>query len=193
MLDVIFRILALLLLFGRYVYWEVEKKTTEKKLPKTKRKQSFIEIGSLIFAWIIFLLVCSQLIGVRILPISGDTIGIQLVGLVVLLIGTGICISARRTLAENWVSGEEYQIKKNQHLITNGIYGFVRHPIYIGLGLSFIGGEMVAQSYLFVSFLAYFFVAYMQGKREEKILIAHFGKEYKEYMKKTKMLIPWVV
>jgi len=192
MLNISLRIAALILLLGRYIYWEIEKPKTQKKLPKTKRKRSFLEIVSWYFAWILFLFVVVQLLGVQILPIMPKNTVIQLIGIVVLVIGTWVCISARRTLAENWVSGEEHQIKEHQHLIITGIYSIIRHPIYLGLTLSFIGGEMVAQSYLFISLIAYFVSAYVQGKREEKILLSHFGDRYKEYMKRTKMLIPYI-
>lgn len=188
------RIFALMLLVGRYIYWEVAKKEGEKLLPKTIRRQSLIEKLSWYFSWFLFLLVCAQLLGVQILPIVPENVSIQIMGLGILSLGTWICFSARRTLAENWVSGEEHQIKVNQKLITTGIYSFIRHPIYLGLTLSLIGGEMVAKSYLFISLIAYFFSAYVQGKREEKnFLKSHFGKEYREYMKHTKMLIPFVL
>lgn len=193
MLNVLIRTLALLLLVGRFLYWEIEKSKTERLLPKTKRKQSFVEIISLIFSWFIFFLICLQVLGVVVFFPFLVSSWIQAIGAGIVGGGTWICISARKTLAENWVSGEEYQIKNNQKLITKGIYGVIRHPIYVGLALSFIGGELVASSWLFISFFAYFIVAYIQGKREEKILLAHFGKEYKDYMQHTKMLIPYIL
>lgn len=33
----------------------------------------------------------------------------------------------------------------------------------------------------------------IQGKQEEKILLKHFGNKYEAYMKKTKMLFPYVL
>lgn len=68
----------------------------------------------------------------------------------------------------------------------------LQYPIYLGLILAIIGGELVAQSYLFLLGFLLFFTSYLQGKREEKILYAHFGKEYMEYKQKTKMLIPFI-
>jgi protein-S-isoprenylcysteine O-methyltransferase Ste14 len=35
-------------------------------------------------------------------------------------------------------------------------------------------------------------VIYTQAKKEEKILEEHFGKEYQQYRKRSKMLIPFV-
>jgi len=194
MLDITLRILALVLLVGRYIYWEIEKQKAQKILPKTNRKQALIERLSWYFSWFVFLVVCVQLLGVQILPIVQGNIYVQIIGLGVLSLGTWICFIARRTLAENWVSGEEHQIKNGQKLVTTGVYSFIRHPIYLGLTLSLIGGEMVAQSYLYISLVAYFFWAYVQGKREESnFLRSHFGEEYKKYMKHTKMLIPFVL
>ena len=78
--------------------------------------------------------------------------------------------------------------------MASGIYRYIRHPIYLGLTLSWIGAEMVVGSYLCVSLFALFLVFYIQGKREENnFLRSSFADEYHAYMKHTKMLIPFVL
>ncbi|MBI5452967.1 isoprenylcysteine carboxylmethyltransferase family protein [Candidatus Gottesmanbacteria bacterium] len=104
-----------------------------------------------------------------------------------------ISVSARRVLGTNWAHAAEYQIKKDHELVTSGIYKYIRNPIYTGLVIAITGAELVAKSYLFIFFALFgFWVAYIQAKREEKILQEHFGKEYSDYMKKSKTLIPFI-
>jgi protein-S-isoprenylcysteine O-methyltransferase Ste14 len=93
----------------------------------------------------------------------------------------------------NWAHGGEYQVKNNQELVTIGIYRYIRHPIYLGVMLAYGGGQIVAGSYLSMVFLVLFtYSSIVQAKKEEKLLLQHFGQEYEDYMRKTKMLIPFV-
>lgn len=79
-------------------------------------------------------------------------------------------------------------------LVKQGIYKYVRHPMYssllfLTLGamskyISFYTVILGALSSIFLIFTARF---------EEKENIKFFGPEYEEYMKKTKMFIPFVI
>lgn len=110
------------------------------------------------------------------------------------IIGIGISVVARRILAANWVDASEYQIKKNQELVINGIYAYIRHPIYTGLMLALIGVELVVHSYVVFGFaVVLFIVFYMQGKREERLLEKHFGEQYRVYMNRSSMFIPHII
>ena len=107
------------------------------------------------------------------------------------MLGFLISLSARISLGANWAHGAEYQIVKKQELITRGIYKFIRHPIYMGLLFAIIGIELIAHSYLVIpAVIAFCIGMYRQSKKEEKLLIKHFGSQYKDYMRKTKMFFP---
>ncbi len=78
-------------------------------------------------------------------------------------------------------------------LATSGPYSWVRHPMYVGfcfLGSTFllftdnwaVGGFLVA----FVVFVAVFRVPH-----EEKVLIEHFGDDYRQYMGRTNRFLPF--
>lgn len=192
MINIVLRSIGIAFFVGRYVYWVIKAKQTESILPKTKRHLSFYELFSRYVFLLIQILIVSQLLGLHILNIGEHVLIVQVVGLFVLSLGVGICYAARRELDSNWVSGEEYQVKQHQKLVTSGLYGYIRHPIYLGIALSFIGAEMVAGSYLFLAFLPYIISGYFQAKREEKILLVHFG-QYKEYMRRTSMFIPHLI
>lgn len=193
-IDFILRANTLLFFVITMAYWRFSEISTEKEKPKTKRQDRFL--SKTVVMWFGYRVVTSfvllQVIGLHILPMQG-TIVMQITGFSISLVGIGVAKSARRILGTNWTHAREYQVKKKQELITAGIYKYLRHPIYIGFTLYFIGAELVAKSWLVVPMTVIAFAfAYAQGKREEKLLLSHYGKEYRQYMRRSKMLIPFV-
>jgi protein-S-isoprenylcysteine O-methyltransferase Ste14 len=79
-------------------------------------------------------------------------------------------------------------------LVKKGLYKYIRHPLYLSL---FIFGTGIvfkdpgtAQLILgFVNLVAVF----LTSKIEEKEMIARFGQEYKDYIKETKMFVPYII
>ncbi len=179
--------------FGLWqLYWSISARKTDKEKPKNKQvtfKSYFERIIQTIAG--LFLLI--QLFGLRILP-TPDNIFIQIIGLTLLVLGIVIAVSARISLGTNWTQSYDYQIKKNHELVSKGIYQCIRHPIYLSVILAYTGGLIISQTYLFIVFLIILSIwAYSHGKREEKILLKQFGGNYHDYMKKTKMLIPFII
>ncbi len=78
-------------------------------------------------------------------------------------------------------------------LVETGIYRFVRHPLYLSLILFSAGATLkrvdVLTAILFVDSLI---SAYLTAKNEEAENLAKFGVNYKEYINKTKMFIPFI-
>jgi len=153
------------------------------------------------FRWIVgFIVVVIVLIAHFFLPrhstnfftfSSNNSLVLQIIGSVLAITGLIIAIIARKTLADNWSSNIE--LKKNHKLITTGVYKYIRHPIYTGVDLMGIGTIIASQSFFVIFFLIcmmLFFVFKM--KKEETLLMKHFPKEYPEYKKKTKALIPFI-
>ena len=116
---------------------------------------------------------------------------LQIIGVILTGIGLVIALVARKTLADNWSS--DVELKKDHTLITQGIYHYIRHPIYTGIDLMGLGATIVDQSpfvALFYVFMIIFLIFKM--KKEEALLCKHFPKDYPAYMKKTKALIPFI-
>jgi protein-S-isoprenylcysteine O-methyltransferase Ste14 len=79
-------------------------------------------------------------------------------------------------------------------LVKSGIYGYIRHPLYLsifllGTGITLKDPGPVQLLLGTVNLLAVYFTA----RIEEKEMIAKFGHDYKQYMTETKMFIPFVV
>lgn len=191
MVDLVLRTFTLTLFLIWRFYWF----TTERKADREKPKAELKIFQGLVKQWfstVLGLFLTLQLFGFVLFPFP-YRVEIQITGFLMVVIGIAVSISARASLGTNWTHAAEYQIKKRHSLVTHGIYKFIRHPIYAGLFLSYIGGTLVAQSWLFIVFIPIIaWWSYMQGQREEKLLRDHFGNEYTLYMKKSKMFIPYI-
>jgi protein-S-isoprenylcysteine O-methyltransferase Ste14 len=83
--------------------------------------------------------------------------------------------------------------EKTTELVTSGIYRYIRHPLYSSLFLlnwgiffkapSLIGLALAVTATLFLLATA---------KADETECTLFFGSQYQEYMKQTKMFIPYV-
>jgi len=85
------------------------------------------------------------------------------------------------------------QMEDTSRLITTSLYRYIRHPMYLSLML--VGFGVLAKNcgYLQWLFAVINFVAIiLTAKAEEKEMMVKFGDDYKEYMKRTKMFIPFI-
>ncbi|MFA6017524.1 MAG: isoprenylcysteine carboxylmethyltransferase family protein [Patescibacteria group bacterium] len=187
-INVILRLTTLTLLIIWRVYWFLTAKKATVKKPKTDNNPRIIEQ---IFANVLVGYIFVSLLGYVIFPFNN--LFVQVNGFILVILGFIEGVVARKTLDDNWTNSNEYQIKTNHELITSGIYGYVRHPIYGGILLMVPGVLLVAGSYTFIAGLvAMLLIFEVFARREEKLLTKHFGKKYIEYMKTTKKFIPFV-
>jgi protein-S-isoprenylcysteine O-methyltransferase Ste14 len=76
-------------------------------------------------------------------------------------------------------------------LVTTGIYGYVRHPQYLGFLLLTLGMNILwvtISTFLLWPILAVLY--YRLAKKEDKELEARFGEEYRNYKRAVPLLIP---
>ncbi len=72
-------------------------------------------------------------------------------------------------------------------VVASGVYKYLRHPLYLGITLTFFGlflaiGSTVGMVYLFVIVIP---LNLGRARREETALIEQMGDTYRDYMKKT--------
>ena len=77
-------------------------------------------------------------------------------------------------------------------LIESGVFGIVRHPLYLGSAIFTLGFILVIQSILatILGIIA-IFCFWMASKKEDTFNIEKFGDGYKEYMKRVPMWNPF--
>jgi len=83
--------------------------------------------------------------------------------------------------------------ERTTKLVTDGIYRFIRHPLYSSLLLLAWGVFFKAptQTGITLALLATLFL-HATAKADEAECIQAFGTDYRDYMKRTKMFIPYV-
>lgn len=78
-------------------------------------------------------------------------------------------------------------------LVKTGLYNYIRHPLYLSLFLLGTGVMMKNPGKAQLILGAVNIIAvYITARIEEREMIARFGNDYKEYMKETKMFIPFL-
>jgi protein-S-isoprenylcysteine O-methyltransferase Ste14 len=190
--DPIFRTATIILLIVWRVYWHVSELKTEREKPIQKKSLPFIRQLSMAVVYAAFGVVGVQLLGISLFALPQKIVVLQLLGFLLVLTGFVVSIKGRQDLGTNWARCYDYQVKHKQTLVTYGIYRFIRHPLYSGIALLLIGAELLMQSYLVIPYLFLFLGANQQAKWEEQLLIKHFGDQYRDYMKRTKRLLPFI-
>ncbi len=112
------------------------------------------------------------------------------IGVILCACGIGFAIWARIHLGRNW--GMPMTEKENRELVTSGPYKYVRHPIYTGMFFALIGSGLATTVGWFVVLIVYLYYFLYSAKNEERMLLKEFPHEYAEYMKHTKMIIPFI-
>jgi protein-S-isoprenylcysteine O-methyltransferase Ste14 len=177
-------VICLLVLFTSILINFVESKNRNIK----REKKSIVETGSMTLFFIFFYILIRFKIG-ELLINQNLRLFLILLGLIMVVFGCIINIMGRFNLGNNWAN--QVKIYNNQKLITNGIYGFVRHPLYASLILMFYGGCLVYPNYwaflsntlIFIPFM------YYRAKQEEDLLSKMF-KDYTKYKKEVGMFFP---
>ena len=88
----------------------------------------------------------------------------------------------------------EVTVQPGQHVVDRGLYRYLRHPSYTGTFITILGfGLALTNAVSLLILLALPGLAYAYRMRvEEAALAAAFGKEYRDYMRRTKRLIPFI-
>jgi protein-S-isoprenylcysteine O-methyltransferase Ste14 len=107
------------------------------------------------------------------------------------IIGLIIMVWARVALGRNWSVKVVY---KNKHeLVTKGFYRYIRHPIYSGFLLLFLGTAIaIGRVGAFVGFVVLLIGLLIKIGEEEKLMIKHFDREYIDFKKKSWKLVPYL-
>ena len=126
------------------------------------------------------------------LPISDEPLVLRLVGLFIFTLGLLTAISARLQLGSNWSDIEDGKIADKHAVVSQGIYGYIRHPIDTGDILLLIGLELCLNSWLVLAVLLLAPIVAAQAIREEKKLINALP-DYEEYTRQTKRFIPFLI
>lgn len=125
-------------------------------------------------------------------PILVQTTWVSYLGYMFAAFGTIIVVKAFQHISVAGFIGlkEEKDVEKSD-LIISGIYGYVRHPIYSGLILIFLGyfffNPVISSLIHFIGLLIYLPIGIYL---EEQKLTKEFGNAYLKYKRQVSAIIP---
>jgi len=114
--------------------------------------------------------------------------------------GIAVCLSAAGLILAFWARAHIGQywsatiaLKQDHRVIQTGPYAYLRHPIYTGIILAFVGQLLVTGQYRGILGLGLIVAALVQKARsEEGLLSQSLGPAYRDYRQNTGFLLPKV-
>ena len=114
------------------------------------------------------------------------------IGAVFCAVGLALAVWARLVLGRNW-SGV-VTLKEDHELVQRGPYRFVRHPIYTGLQCMFLGTAIAYGTLAALGAVPLVFVSFwIKLGKEERLMLKQFPDDYRDYQRRVKRLVPFVL
>jgi protein-S-isoprenylcysteine O-methyltransferase Ste14 len=97
---------------------------------------------------------------------------------------------AHADLGLNW--SPSLEIRDRHELITHGIYGVIRHPMYASQWLWVLAQPLLLQNWVagFLDLLIFVPFYILRVGAEEALMLETFGDQYRHYMKKVGSILP---
>jgi protein-S-isoprenylcysteine O-methyltransferase Ste14 len=111
-------------------------------------------------------------------------------GAALLAAGLGFSVWARRHLGRNWSA--DVVVKEDHALIRTGPYQRLRHPIYTGIMLAFLGTAVTVGEWRVLIGVALALVSFVLKSRAEEARMREIFPEYEQYRRDSWALIPFV-
>ena len=161
------------------------------KRKRTKQRESVLQrlryIAPLLVAFY-FLYNSRMQFGVLATYFVPHTAEVQWAGVAIMAMGVAIAFWARVHLGSNW-SGV-VTLKEGHELIQTGPYRNIRHPIYTGILVAFLGNAIVNGQVRGLIALAIIWASFfIKARREEIFLAQEFGPKFDEHTRHTGMFL----
>ena len=110
-------------------------------------------------------------------------------------IGVLFCVAGLSVLLISLISfGKSFRIgidpDQPDKLVTTGIFGFSRNPIYVAFGLVLTGEFLVFPNWILLVYpVTVGWLIHRQVLREEEFLRAHYGQSYSEYSQRVRRYV----
>jgi protein-S-isoprenylcysteine O-methyltransferase Ste14 len=117
---------------------------------------------------------------------------LQIISWVLLILSLYVVITGYLLLKKKGKPDSNFE--NTSILVKSGIYGYIRHPLYLsifllGTGVALKDPRLYQISLGIINLIA----IWVTARIEEKEMIAKFGDEYRVYIKETKMFIPFII
>lgn len=119
-----------------------------------------------------------------------DSFAAEVFGVALVSVGLIVFALALFNFGDSWRMGIDR--KAPGVLVTKGIFGITRNPIYVFLNLWFLGVFLINGTVFFlVSVVLASLVAHWQTLREERFLVQRYGEAYERYRDRTPRYLIW--
>lgn len=154
-----------------------------------KERRSVVATGTMLLFFFALGIVLRLHIGAFVIDDLRIRAPLMALCLIVVIIGTAVNIKGRYDLGKNWAN--HIKIYKKHELVTTGVYGVVRHPLYASLLWIAFAASVAYQNWLGILMTALVFLPMMiyRAKQEETLLKERF-KKYDTYAKSTPRFFP---
>jgi protein-S-isoprenylcysteine O-methyltransferase Ste14 len=137
----------------------------------------------------------ARLLGLDMQWTEGGNLWVQLFGtpvahFVAMAIGYTIVFAGATLVADGW--RRIHRARRENRLVTDGVYARMRHPQYTGLFL-IVFGEGIVHWPTIVSVAAFpvIVIAYtVLARKEERQMVEQFGEAYRAYQQRVPMFVP---
>jgi protein-S-isoprenylcysteine O-methyltransferase len=152
-----------------------------------KKSTRFIGLAVIIN---VIILISANALNYLQIGLMADVIG--WIGIAVMLCGTALRLWATRALGKFYT--RTLLISDGHRVVREGPYKTLRHPGYLGIILLFIGAGLATVNWIAATLVMFTIVApYPYRIRcEERMLVASFGQQYKDYADHTWRLLPFI-
>ena len=115
------------------------------------------------------------------------------VGVVVMAAGLWLFWRSHADLGQNW--SVSLEIRQEHTLVTNGVYQYVRHPMYSAIWLMALAQPLLLHNWLagFGSIVAFGLMYLLRVPVEERMMREQFGEQYEQYSANTGRIIPKIL
>ncbi|QQS41683.1 MAG: isoprenylcysteine carboxylmethyltransferase family protein [Acidobacteriota bacterium] len=125
-------------------------------------------------------------------PVLDEPFYLRVVGTALFTVGLIVAILGRVQLGDNWANIETGQVLEEQQVVSRGLYGYVRHPIYTGDVLLLLGLELALNSWLVLGILFLAPAVFLKAVKEEEMLVRELPG-YDSYRARTKRFVPYLI
>lgn len=114
------------------------------------------------------------------------------VGALIYFPGLAFLLWGRLTLGKMYFVSTAFgaQLYANHQLVTRGPFAIVRHPMYLGLIASAVGGLLLYQTWTTAAFAIFAPFILLRAHREEQALAGEFGEEWRAYSRRVPPFFP---
>ena len=115
---------------------------------------------------------------------------VRWIGLALIVAGIAFSMWTAATLGRHF--DLEVEIHEGHAVVERGPFAIVRHPVYLGLAVHFIGACLATGNLLLVggTVLMTFPALYVRAAAEERLLRESLGPAYDAYARRVPMLVP---